>query len=237
MLHRGRLGERSGADDALLLAWTAAAQWLAGDQAACRRCADQALEVARPSGNDRALDAARVAQALSAHLTGDPVALRANYCQALTLSERCGDIVQELRIKAGLAAALEQQGELGEALAVLGPAIAKADTVGYDSSLALALANEGALLHRLGRLEDAAASYRRAVDVYQSSWSRKVAYPSPVSATCTGCGGNDPRPRPHIWRPCEPRPRTATTVKAWFPHLPDSPTWPTKRPPRSRNVR
>jgi DNA-binding SARP family transcriptional activator/Tfp pilus assembly protein PilF len=177
VLRRGRLGAGAPADDALLLAWTAAAHWLAGEEDACRDHADRALRTARASGNDRALAAAHVAQALCAHLAGDPVALRANYSRALQLAEDCGDTVQALRIRVNLAAALEQQGELADALAMLGPAIAVADAAGYDGSLALALANEGALLHRLGRLDDAAASYRRAIGVYERMHSRKVAYP------------------------------------------------------------
>jgi DNA-binding SARP family transcriptional activator/ATP/maltotriose-dependent transcriptional regulator MalT len=165
------------ADGALLLAWTSAAHWLAGDEDECAEFAARAYETACATGDGRAIAAAHVALALCAHLTGDPVGLRAHYGRALELAEAARDTVLLLRIRVNLAAGLEQEGRLTEALAVLDPAVALARSAGYDSSLALALANQGALLHRLGRLDDAAASYQQAVEVYQRMHSKKVAYP------------------------------------------------------------
>ncbi len=173
-------GQRSGGatvDRAHLLAWTAAAHWLAGREGEAGAFAGQSYEVACATGDGRALASAHVALALCAHLTGDFVGLRSHYSQALELAEASADDVQVLRIRVNLAAALEQEGALVQALAMLGPAVELAHSTGYDSSYALALANQGALLHRLGRLDEAATSYQQAVEVYQRMQSRKVAYP------------------------------------------------------------
>lgn len=177
ILRRGRLSGSPGADEAILLAWTAAAHWLTGNESGCGDHAARAYEIAATTDDSRALASAHVALALTAHLTGDPVGLAAHYGRALQLAEDCGDTVQVLRIRVNLAAGLEQEGRLAEALAVLGPAVELARSVGLTNTLALALANEGALLHRLGRLDDAAASYQLAVQAYQRMHSQKVAYP------------------------------------------------------------
>ncbi|MFL6145063.1 MAG: tetratricopeptide repeat protein [Labedaea sp.] len=176
VLRRGRQ-DGDTADAALLLAWTSAAHWLAGDATQCAELASRAYRTACDTGDDRALAAAHVALALCAHLTGDPVGLRAHYDRALARAGAAGDHVQVLRIRVNLAAGLEQEGRLTEALAVLEPAVALARSAGYDSSYALALANQGALLHQFGRLDDAVASYQLAVQVYQRMHCRKVAYP------------------------------------------------------------
>ncbi len=177
VLARGRRGEGPVVDQTHLLAWTAAAHWLAGHEDECGRFAAHAYEIASVTGNKQALAAAHVALALYAYLSGDPVGLRAHYSQALELAEAAGDNVQVIRIRVNLAAGLEQEGHLVEALAVLDPAVELAQSTGYESSYSLALANRGALLHRLGRLEDAVISYQQAVQSYQRMHSRKVAYP------------------------------------------------------------
>jgi DNA-binding SARP family transcriptional activator len=177
VLGRGHGKPGAATDEAQLLAWTAAAHWLAGDEAACTEMAGRAYEKACATDDARALASAHVALALCAHLTGDPVGLQAHYSRALVLAESAGDRTQLLRIRVNLAAGLEQEGRLSEALAVLGPAVDLARAAGYDSTYALALANEGALLHRLGRLDEATGSYECAVQVYQRMHSRKVSYP------------------------------------------------------------
>ncbi|MFC7616083.1 tetratricopeptide repeat protein [Actinokineospora soli] len=177
VLRRGKRAPGADADTALLLAWTAAAHWLAGEEAECAALAAEAHTAARATGDQRALAAAHVALALCAHLTGDPVGLRAHYGRALESAEAAGDTVQVVRVRVNLAAGLEQEGRLADALAVLDPAVDAARSSGYDSSLALALANQGSLLHRTGRIDDAVAAYREAVRVYERMHSMKVAYP------------------------------------------------------------
>lgn len=160
-----------------MLAWTGAAHWLAGNESECAVFAARAYEAAQQAGDDGALATAHLALALCAGLSGDPMGMETNFDRALGLAEAAGDKVLQLRIRVNLAASLERQGKLREALSVLGPAVALADVLGYASWLGLALANEGALLYQLGRLDDAAISFSRAVQMYQRMRSRKVAYP------------------------------------------------------------
>ncbi|TWP50677.1 hypothetical protein FKR81_18880 [Lentzea tibetensis] len=174
ILSRGELTGERDTDQAMLLAWTAAAHWLAG---ADERCADFAGRAMAAASDDRTLAAAHVALALSAHLRGDPMALQANYSTALGLATSAGDLPMVLRIRINLAAALEQEGKLTDALAVLAPAVELAGRRGYVSSLALALANEGALHQQLGALDDAVRAYESAVAAYQRMHSLKAAYP------------------------------------------------------------
>jgi DNA-binding SARP family transcriptional activator len=173
---RGVLGAEDTADEALLLGWTAAAHWLAGDLAACRDHAERAHRAATLSGDGRARATAHVALALCANLSGDPATLQAHYARALELAEAAGDVVQAIRIRANLAVALEREARYADALDMLRPAVALAERAGHASLLAMARCNEAAQLHRLGRLDEAAEGYARSVEIYQRINSRKVAY-------------------------------------------------------------
>ncbi|OJF10212.1 tetratricopeptide repeat protein, partial [Couchioplanes caeruleus] len=177
ILRRGALAREDTADEALLLAWTAAAHWLAGDTASCRDRAVRAHRAAAAARDDRALATAHVALALCANLDGDPVALRTHYARALDLAEAAGDVVQAIRIRANLAAGLEREARFPEALQMVRPAVALAERCGHASMLAMSLCNEAALLHRLGHLDDAVGRHRRSVELYQRIGSDKVAYP------------------------------------------------------------
>ncbi|GFJ86348.1 hypothetical protein Phou_105280 [Phytohabitans houttuyneae] len=177
ILRRGALAREDTADEALLLAWTAAAYWLAGDAAPCRDRAARAHRAAVAAGDDRALATAHVALALCANLDGDPAALRTHYARALDLAEAAGDVIQAIRIRANLAAGMEREARFTEALQMVRPAVALAERCGHTSMLAMSLCNEAALLHRLGHLDDAVARHRRSVELYQRIGSDKVAYP------------------------------------------------------------
>ncbi|HEU4420949.1 MAG TPA: tetratricopeptide repeat protein, partial [Pilimelia sp.] len=173
----GGAADRPTADEALLLAWTAAAYWLAGDTDACAAHAHRAQGAAVAAGDDRALAAAHVALGLHAHLAGDPAGVQGHYTAALELAESAGDVPQVVRIRANLAAGLEQQGRFAEALEAIAPAVALAEQAGYASMLAMALSNEGVFLHRLGRLDEAVVRQQRSAEIYQRTHSHKVAYP------------------------------------------------------------
>jgi ATP/maltotriose-dependent transcriptional regulator MalT len=177
VLRRGVLAGADTADEALLLGWTAAAYWLAGDADACARYAERAYRAARAAGDDRALANAHVALALSANLTGDPAALHTHYGRALELAESAGDVVLVTRIRANLAAILERQGRHAEALDVLRPAVTLADRTAHVGMRAMALCNEAMLLRRLGRFDEAVATFTRSIESYQRMGCRKVAYP------------------------------------------------------------
>ncbi len=174
---RGLLADETTADEAMLLAWTAAAHRLAGDGDKCRDHAARAHRAATASGSARAAVSAHVALALSADLAGDPAALQAHYAQALALAEPAGDVVQAIRIRANLAVALEREARYTDALEMVRPAVALAERAGHGSLLAMARNNEATLLHRLGRLTEAAEVYQHSIEAYQRINSLKVAYP------------------------------------------------------------
>ncbi|BCJ73619.1 hypothetical protein CS0771_31630 [Catellatospora sp. IY07-71] len=177
ILRRGRLTGADSADEAQLLAWTAAAHWLAGDATASRAAAHRAHRTAEATGDPRARSAAYVALALVANLDGDQAALHNHYERALALAEAAGDVVQAIRIRTNLAVALEREARYADALAVLTPAVTAADRIGHTAILALGLGNQASLLSQLGRLDEAVATYERCVAAYQKIGSRKVSYP------------------------------------------------------------
>jgi DNA-binding SARP family transcriptional activator/Tfp pilus assembly protein PilF len=177
ILRRGVLGREDTADEAMLLAWTAAAHWLAGDAASCRDGAARAHRAARAARDDRALATAHVALALCANLDGDPAALQMHYARALELAEAAGDVVQAIRIRANRTAGLEREARFSEALEMVRPAVALAERCGHASMLAMSLCNEATMLQRLGHLDDAVTRHRRSVELYQRIGSDKVAYP------------------------------------------------------------
>jgi ATP/maltotriose-dependent transcriptional regulator MalT/DNA-binding SARP family transcriptional activator len=174
---RGSVDGSEPRDEALLLAWRAAAHGLRGDAADCQRDAASAAEAANASGDSQALAAAHTALALLAALVGDRRANDAHYRRALEHAERVGDVLQVVRIRTNLGSRLVEEGAYEEALAELDRAIQLADLAGYASLRALALANRGEAQFCVGRLEAALADLEAARALYQGVGSRMVCYP------------------------------------------------------------
>lgn len=176
-LARGRLGNGSTLDEALLLAQAASVHWSDGDGAQCRAHAERAMTVATAAGDHRALAAARVAMALHAALTGDRNANAAHYEAALRHAEAGGDAVQVARIRANQASMLLEEARFPEALAAADAAVTAAGASGQAAVLAVALVNAGEALVRLCRLVEAEQRYQRAITINQRAGSGTVAYP------------------------------------------------------------
>jgi DNA-binding SARP family transcriptional activator len=192
---RGRTAEPATAADAMLLAWDATARWMSGDEATCGDLARRALRVADAAGDDRARAAAHVALALHAMLAGDRPGNAAHHEHALRHAEAAGDVVQLARTRANLAARLIEEARYPQALAEARHAVELARATGYAPILAVAYCNEADALHRLGRLDEAADRYDRALTVFQRKGSGKVAYP------LNGLGAiHRARGRPHLAR-------------------------------------
>jgi DNA-binding SARP family transcriptional activator/predicted negative regulator of RcsB-dependent stress response len=173
---RARLDGVSPADDALVLAWSATASWLHGDQAATHTLAARALEIARSIGDDRSLAAAHTAMALVANLDGDPPRGEAAYRTAREHAERAGDVLQLTRISANLGDHLLERGRYREALVELDAAIRLAEAVGFPSYQALALADRGQAQIELGHFDEALSDVRAAKAIYQRLGTSWVAY-------------------------------------------------------------
>ncbi|HZM38745.1 MAG TPA: BTAD domain-containing putative transcriptional regulator [Acidimicrobiales bacterium] len=164
-------------DEALLVAWTATAHWLRGDGDRCRELADDAMDRARRSRDDRALAAAHTVQALVAALEGDRLANDGHYLRALDHAERAGDLLQIIRIRLNRGSRLNEEGFYAEAIAELDLAIGLADLGGYAALKGIALGNRGEAHWRLGRFELAIDDLDRAVAIFQRLGSLMVAYP------------------------------------------------------------
>src|SRR5262245_52340078 len=164
-------------DEALLVAWTATAHWLRGDGDRCHALADDAMDRARRSRDDRALAAAHTVQALVAALDGDRLANDGHYLRALDHAERSGDLLQIIRIRLNRGSRLNEEGFYAEAIAELDLAIGLADLGGYAALKGIALGNRGEAHWRLGRFELAIDDLDRAVASFQRLGSLMVAYP------------------------------------------------------------
>src|SRR5688572_4435977 len=154
---RGRLDGESPRDEALLLAWHASLEWLRGDLEACRERGGRALQIATRIGDAQALAAAHTVMALIAAYEGDRVANDSHYMRALEYAERAGDVMQVIRVHTNRGSRRMEEADYEEALAELDIALRLADVSGFVFFRALALANRGAALLRLGRLEESVA--------------------------------------------------------------------------------
>jgi DNA-binding SARP family transcriptional activator len=146
-------------DRALAAAWGASAAWLTGDIVACRELADAAGALARRTGDDRALAAAHTAWAMLAALEGDRRSNDTHYLRALDHAQRCGDLVQVIRIRANRGSRYLEEGYFADALSELGPAVALADLTGFAVLHTLAVLNRAEALRHLGRLDEASQDY------------------------------------------------------------------------------
>jgi ATP/maltotriose-dependent transcriptional regulator MalT/DNA-binding SARP family transcriptional activator len=165
------------ADQALLRAWTATAHWLRGEGESCRALAEDAMDRARRSGDDRALAAAHTVRALVAALDGDRLANDTHYVQALDHAERAGDLLQIIRIRLNRGSRLNEEGFYDEAIAELELAIGLAELGGYAAFRAVALGNRGEARYRLGQFELAVDDLDSAKAIFQRLGSMMVAYP------------------------------------------------------------
>lgn len=175
-LSRGVLTEERTADEALLLGWLSAAYWALGDVDACTDRAMRAIAAAEAAADDRARAAAHVALAMRAMLTGDRIGNAAHYAKALHLAEASGDRVQVIRVLMNRASCAHEEGFCDDALADLTTAARLAEELGNPILLAVALANAGDTLSRLGRLDEAEERLRRAVELCQRAESAKICF-------------------------------------------------------------
>jgi ATP/maltotriose-dependent transcriptional regulator MalT/DNA-binding SARP family transcriptional activator len=174
---RGTLEGADSADEARLLAWTATAHWLRGEQDACQEAAERSLAAARASGDQQALATAHTTMALLAAIQGDRAANDAHYLRALEAAERANDVLQLVRIHTNRGSRSSEEGMHQEALAELETAIRLGELTGFAAMLGTALNNRGEAWLGLGRLDEAIADFSTARGVFQRMGSRMMAYP------------------------------------------------------------
>ncbi|WP_340539964.1 BTAD domain-containing putative transcriptional regulator [Nocardioides sp. GXZ039] len=148
---------------AFLHASHASTLWATGDATASRALSDRALREAEESGDDAALAAAWVSQALVLVLEGDLDGNLVAYHHALTAAERAGDVVAQARIHNNLGSRCNAEGRYTDALGHLEQSITLAESISAPAAvIALSLITRAESLLGLGRLEECLAELHRA---------------------------------------------------------------------------
>ncbi|MFU8872837.1 BTAD domain-containing putative transcriptional regulator [Micromonospora sp. SL4-19] len=164
------------ADQAQVLAGWAATRWAKGDQVRTRQLADKAVRAAEQSGDDSAVAAAYVAQALAAFSDGDRADNEHAYAQALAAAERAGDFSQQLRIRCNVGSRLVEEGRYRPAVEELDEAVRLGELLGHQTLLALARHNRAEAWLGLGELRRARSDADEALTVWQRAGSPLAAF-------------------------------------------------------------
>jgi len=163
------------ADEALLVAWTAAAHLRLGDGQAATEHAWRAYHRAAEAGHDGALATAHVTLALCLAAGGDPVASDEHYGLALRIAERTADLVLLTRILINQTYRLAHEARYPAALEMAHRATQHAITAGHTNLRAIATTNEATILSRLGRYDEAVDQYERVLALCRQMGSRRSA--------------------------------------------------------------
>ncbi|MEV6694793.1 BTAD domain-containing putative transcriptional regulator [Micromonospora sp. NPDC051196] len=164
------------ADHAQVLAGWAATRWAKGDQTRTRRLAMDAVQTAERSGDDAAMAAAYLAQALAAFGDGDRAGNEHAYAQALAAAERAGDFGQQLRIRCNVGSRLTEEGHYRSAVEELDEAVRLGELLGHQMLLALALHNRAEAWLGLGDLRRARSDADEALARWQRAGSPLAAF-------------------------------------------------------------
>ncbi|WP_433222894.1 BTAD domain-containing putative transcriptional regulator [Dactylosporangium sp. CS-047395] len=168
-------GLSSQADWAQVLAGWASVRWATGDQPAARRLAADSVRIAEGCGDDQAIAAAYVAQALAAFSDGDRAGNEHAYARALA-ARRAGDLEQQLRIHCNVGSRLIEEGRYRAAVEELDEAVGLGAQTVHPTLLALALINRAEAWLGLCRLERARADADQAVSLWQRARSPLAAF-------------------------------------------------------------
>lgn len=163
-------------DVAFLHASEASSLWARGDAAASRRVSDQALAEARASGDDAAIAAAWVSQALVCALEGDRHTNLLAYEKALAAAARAGDTVTQVRVHNNIGSLENEEGRYTGALEHLDRAVALFDDDAAPAVRALTLINRAESLLGLGRVEESLAELDQATALARSAQSPLLGY-------------------------------------------------------------
>ena len=170
---RAKTAQGDGPDDALLLAWSASTRGLSADLEEAAPLARRALEVAERSGDDGALAAAHVGASLVAAREGRKADEERHLEVALGAAERSGDRIMLSRIRTNRASVLAERGLYRAALVELDEAFRVSAAPGLKF-FERTLKGRAETLLRLGLLDEAAADFRRVVELSLESGSTEA---------------------------------------------------------------
>lgn len=160
---------------ALLLAWTAHAQLLAGAVQTATGYARRAVTAAAAAGSDSALATAHLSVALCRAVAGDFAGSEEHFALAQPIAERTGDVLLLTRIHTNRTYQLLRTARYADALAAAQLSARYAAVAASPSLRAIATSNEADALAMLGRYDEAAARYETATAHYQRKGSRRFA--------------------------------------------------------------
>ncbi|MDQ3544498.1 MAG: transcriptional regulator, partial [Actinomycetota bacterium] len=177
ILERGALTGEHPAEEAALLAWTAATRWATGDRDAAEALANDALQRAISVDDARSLATAYTVKAMVAAMDGDRVANFSYYLKALDQAERARDLMQIVRIHCNCGSHHLEVGDYEQAMEELEPAIRMADLGGFGMFRGLSLTNRAEVLVAWGRLDEAVADLETARTIFRRIAPEMDTYP------------------------------------------------------------
>ncbi|HEX6150221.1 BTAD domain-containing putative transcriptional regulator [Nocardioides sp.] len=180
-------------DRARLLAAHASARWAQGDAQRSRQLADDALVAARDAGDDAALAAAWVSQALVCALEGDRAANQHAYQRALAHATAADDVITLVRVHNNLGSMHNEEGRYDAALRHLDQSITIAERGGAGLVGPLANINRAEALLGLGRLDEALTEVEPAREVFRAAGSPMLAFALSIEGDAQRIRGNAAR--------------------------------------------
>jgi ATP/maltotriose-dependent transcriptional regulator MalT/DNA-binding SARP family transcriptional activator len=172
-----RLDREETLDEIRVLTLSASAYRMTGDLVGLRRMASRARAAARRCGEPRAWSRVHHVYALLAAAEGDWLQADVHCTDALRCAEECDDLLQVTWTRACQAFHHFEAGAPRDALADAQIALSLSERCENPFIIAHALTTRARARTRLGMLEEAAADFTVAIDLFQRIGSRFLAWP------------------------------------------------------------
>jgi DNA-binding SARP family transcriptional activator/tetratricopeptide (TPR) repeat protein len=172
-----RLDREETLDEIRVLTLSASAYRMTGDLVGLRRMASRARAAARRCGEPRAWSRVHHVYALLAAAEGDWLQADVHCTDALRCAEECDDLLQVTWTRACQAFHHFEAGAPRDALADAQIALTLSERCENPFIIAHALTTRARARARLGMLEEAAADFTVAIDLFQRIGSRFLAWP------------------------------------------------------------
>ncbi len=160
--------------ESMLLSTAASAHWALGDLDAAEGKAVEALAAAT---GDSAIGTAHTVLAMVAAAQGRRDEITEHYDIALDHARKADDVLGVIRIRSNRASHHVEAGEHRTALHEIEEMLPLADVTGFSTYRAIGLHNRGEALLGLGRLDEAAADFHAAQQVFEKAGSWLAAAP------------------------------------------------------------
>ena len=176
-IQRARLDREDTVDETCVFALSASAYRMTGDLVGLRKTAALARAAARRCGEPRAWSSVHHLFALQAAAEGDWRQADAHWTDALRSAEVSNDLLQLMWIRASRAFHHYEMGAPRQALAEAALVLSLGEQCEDPFVVAHALTTRGRACGRLGMLDEAAADFATAIDLFQRIGSRFLAWP------------------------------------------------------------